>query len=167
MKDNLNIKNKEGTVDSLVETTTQVTESGLSVLNESLPKVSKRGRGRPPKAEVEKKLKPGKRGRPVGDYTKARELCARMLVSEGDRMLKTLINMALTEGHPNQIPALKMCLDRALPISYFESKDGNGTGNNGIVINISGLTPQIQNNNNDEQEVIDVQVTDHKVIDTQ
>jgi hypothetical protein len=97
LKDNLNTKNKEGTVDSLVETTTQVSESGLSVSSESLPKVSKRGRGRPPKAEVEKKLKPGKRGRPVGDYTKARELCARMLVSEGDRMLKTLINMALTE----------------------------------------------------------------------
>jgi hypothetical protein len=147
MKDNLNTKNKSTlgkdveTV-SLVETTTQVTESGLSVLSESLPKVSKRGRGRPPKAEVEKKLKPGKRGRPVGDYTKARELCARMLVSEGDRMLKTLINMALTDGHPNQIPALKMCLDRALPISYFESKDSNNAGG-GVVINISGLTPQM------------------------
>jgi hypothetical protein len=145
MKDNLNIKNKEGTVDSLVETTTQVTESGLSVLSESLPKVSKRGRGRPPKAEVEKKLKPGKRGRPVGDYTKARELCARMLVSEGDRMLKTLINMALTDGHPNQIPALKMCLDRALPISYFESKDSNNAGG-GVVINISGLSSNIASN---------------------
>jgi hypothetical protein len=152
MKDNLNIKNKEGTVDSLVETTTQVTESGLSVSSESLPKVSKRGRGRPPKAEVEKKLKPGKRGRPVGDYTKARELCARMLVSEGDRMLKTLINMALTEGHPNQIPALKMCLDRALPISYFESKDGNG-GSNGITINISGLTSSNINSNADEKTI--------------
>jgi hypothetical protein len=159
MKDNLNIKNKEGTVDSLVETTTQVSESGLSVSSESLPKVSKRGRGRPPKAEVEKKLKPGKRGRPVGDYTKARELCARMLVSEGDRMLKTLINMALTDGHPSQIPALKMCLDRALPISYFESKDGNG-GSNGITINISGLTTQVQSSQSPSDNVIDVEVSD-------
>jgi hypothetical protein len=159
MKDNLNIKNKEGTVDSLVETTTQVTESGLSVLNESLPKVSKRGRGRPPKAEVEKKLKPGKRGRPVGDYTKARELCARMLVSEGDRMLKTLINMALTDGHPSQMAALKMCLDRSLPISYFESKDGNG-GSNGITINISGLTTQVQSSQSPSDNVIDVEVSD-------
>jgi hypothetical protein len=164
MKDNLNIKNKSTLVKdvetvSLVETTTQVSESGVSVLSESLPKVSKRGRGRPPKAEVEKKLKPGKRGRPVGDYTKARELCARMLVSEGDRMLKTLINMALTDGHPNQIPALKMCLDRALPISYFESKDGNG-GSNGITINISGLTTQVQSSQSPSDNVIDVEVSD-------
>jgi hypothetical protein len=138
MKDNLNTKNKEGTVDSLVETTTQVSESGVSVLSD---KPKNKG-GRPKKADIQAKLKPGKRGRPVGDYTKARELCARMLVSEGDRMLKTLINMALTDGHPNQIPALKMCLDRALPISYFESKDSNNAGG-GVVINISGLTPQM------------------------
>jgi hypothetical protein len=142
MKDNLNTKNKEGTVDSLVETTTQVSESGVSVLSD---KPVKNKGGRPKKADIQAKLKPGKRGRPVGDYTKARELCARMLVSEGDRMLKTLINMALTEGHPNQIPALKMCLDRALPISYFESKDSNNAGG-GVVINISGLSSNIASN---------------------
>ena len=140
----------------------EVLSNNIGAVEQNLPKVSTRGRGRPPKAEVQKKLKPGKRGRPVGDYTKARELCARMLVSEGERMLNTLIKMALTDGHPNQIPALKMCLDRSLPISYFETKDSNGPGNNGIVINISGLTPQIQSssNNDDEQDVIDVQVTD-------
>jgi hypothetical protein len=158
MKDNLNIKNKS-TLGKDVETVSPVEELGVTVSSESLPKVSKRGRGRPPKAEVEKKLKPGKRGRPVGDYTKARELCARMLVSEGDRMLKTLINMALTEGHPNQIPALKMCLDRALPISYFESKDGNN-GSNGITINISGLTTQVQSSQSPSDNVIDVEVSD-------
>jgi hypothetical protein len=151
MKDNLNTKNKS-TLGKDVETVSPVEELGVTVLSESLPKVSKRGRGRPPKAEVEKKLKPGKRGRPVGDYTKARELCARMLVSEGDRMLKTLINMALTDGHPNQIPALKMCLDRALPISYFESKDSNNAGG-GVVINISGLTSSNIASNADSQTI--------------
>ena len=126
-------------------------------VEQNLPKVSTRGRGRPPKAEVQKKLKPGKRGRPVGDYTKARELCARMLVSEGERMLNTLIKMALTDGHPNQIPALKMCLDRALPLSYFESKDGNAN-QGGVVINISGLAPQIASNI--EDRTIDISTTE-------
>ena len=121
---------------------TEVLSNNIGTVEQNLPKVSTRGRGRPPKAEVQKKVKPGKRGRPVGDYTKARELCARMLVSEGERMLNTLIKMALTDGHPNQIPALKMCLDRALPLSYFESKDGNAN-QGGVVINISGLAPQI------------------------
>jgi hypothetical protein len=118
---------------STVETNSPVSEPGQVVLQ-------KRKGGRPKKADIQAKLKPGKVGRPAGDYQKARELCARMLVSEGDRMLRTLIEMALTDGHPNQMAALKMCLDRSLPISYFESKDGN-SGQNGIVINISGLTP--------------------------
>jgi hypothetical protein len=151
-------KNKLDSVDSLDETATQVSESGSPVLNlnvtdstGTVPTVKKKG-GRPKKADIQAKLKPGKRGRPVGDYTKARELCARMLVSEGDRMLKTLINMALTEGHPSQIAALKMCLDRSLPISYFESKDGNG-GSNGITINISGLTSSNINSNADEKTI--------------
>ena len=135
----------------------EVLSNNIGSVEQNLPKVSKRGRGRPPKAELEKKLKPGKRGRPVGDYTKARELCARMLVSEGERMLNTLIKMALTDGHPNQIPALKMCLDRALPLSYFESKDGNAN-QGGVVINISGLAPQIASNV--EDRTIDISTTE-------
>jgi len=148
----LNTKNK---VDASVETVSPVEESGVTVSTPSVtdstvtvPPVKNKG-GRPKKADIQAKLKPGKRGRPVGDYTKARELCARMLVSEGDRMLKTLINMALTDGHPNQIPALKMCLDRALPISYFESKDSNNAGG-GVVINISGLSSNIASNTDDK-----------------
>lgn len=120
-----------------------------------LPKVSKRGKGRPPKAEIKKKMKPGKVGRPVGDSTRARELCARMLVSEGERMLNTLIKMALTEGHPNQMASLKMCLDRALPISYFESKDSNA-GQGGVVINISGLTSPSNITSNTDTNTIDI-----------
>jgi hypothetical protein len=129
--------------------------SGSEVTTQSeAPVVQKNKGGRPKKADIQKKLKPGKRGRPVGDFTKARELCARMLVSEGDRMLQTLIRMALTEGHPNQMAALKMCLDRSLPVSYFESKDSNNGSGSGIVINISGLAPKIESSN----DVIDVEV---------
>lgn len=133
----------------------EVLSNNIGAVEQNLPKVSKRGRGRPPKAEVQKKLKPGKRGRPVGDYTKARELCARMLVSEGERMLNTLIKMALTDGHPNQIPALKMCLDRALPLSYFESKDGNAN-QGGVVINISGLAAPSNITSNADTNTIDI-----------
>ena len=115
----------------LNETNSPVSESGLAVLTEpsvltvadgadqKVAPVAKNKGGRPKKADIQAKLKPGKRGRPQGDYQKARELAARMLVAGSDRMLKELIRMALTDGHPNQIPAMKICLDRALPISYF------------------------------------------------
>jgi hypothetical protein len=78
-----------------------------------------------------------------------------MLVSSGDRMIETLIKMALTDGHPNQIAAMKMCLDRSLPISYFENKNEGGNGAQGIVINITGVTtsPNIETTDN----IIDVE----------
>lgn len=149
----------DSTVSKTVQVSTSKDDSTVSeAVQVSTGIPSKRKRGRPPKAEVQAKLKPGKVGRPKGDFQKARELCARMLVSEGDRMLRTLIEMALTDGHPNQIPALKMCLDRALPISYFEShKDSAGPGGSGIVINISGIgqAPQIETTD----DVIDVEVS--------
>jgi hypothetical protein len=112
--------------------------------------------GRPNKSEIQAKLKPGKVGRPAGDYQKARELCARMLVSEGDRMLRTLIEMALTDGHPNQMAALKMCLDRSLPISYFETKGEGSNTNGGITINITGVSQPAQIQTSDD--VVDVEV---------
>ena len=152
----------------LNETDSPVSESGQAVLtkpsvltvedsaDQKVAPVAKNKGGRPKKADIQAKLKPGKRGRPQGDYQKARELAARMLVAGSDRMLKELIRMALTDGHPNQIPALKMCLDRALPISYFENKDsGNGNGGQGITINITGVstTPQIETTD----DIIDVE----------
>ena len=146
--------------DSSTKTVCPVSESGPSVLtvadgaDQKVAPVAKRKGGRPKKADIEAKLKPGKRGRPQGDYQKARELAARMLVAGSDRMLQTLIRMALTEGHPNQMASLKMCLDRSLPISYFENKDSAGQQAGGIVINITGVnTPQIQTTD----DIIDVE----------
>ena len=150
------------TDDSSTKTVCPVSESGPPVLSPgvtdstvTVPPVKNKG-GRPKKADIQAKLKPGKRGRPQGDYQKARELAARMLVAGSDRMLKELIRMALTDGHPNQIPALKMCLDRALPISYFENKDsGNGNGGQGITINITGVTQAAQIQTTDD--IVDVE----------
>lgn len=149
------------TDDSSTKTVCPVSESGPSVLSPgvtdstvTVPPVKNKG-GRPKKADIQAKLKPGKRGRPQGDYQKARELAARMLVAGSDRMLKELIRMALTDGHPNQIPALKMCLDRALPISYFEHKDSAGQQAGGIVINITGVSTSANIETTDD--IIDVE----------
>lgn len=147
--------------DSSTKTVSPVSGSGVSVLpvtasvdSKTTQPVKNKG-GRPKKTDVQSKLKPGKRGRPKGDYTLARELCARMLVANSDRMMQTLVSMALTDGHPQQIAALKMCLDRALPISYFEDKKSDSGGTGGIVINISGLPTSANISTSDD--VVDVE----------
>jgi hypothetical protein len=47
-----------------------------------------------------------------------------------------VIQIALNDEHPGQMAALKMCMDRTLPIGMFE-KDKNQRS--AITINITGL----------------------------
>ena len=113
-------------------------------------------RGRPPKALIAEKKKPGKVGRPVGETGRIQELKARLLSTTGDRVINKIVEIAMTDGHPVQGAALKMCIDRVLPLSYFE-KDKTGGSTPQISINITGInSPTVE-----QADVIDnVSITD-------
>ena len=118
--------------------------------------VVKKKAGRPKKSDIAKKKKPGVVGRPVGDTGRIQELKARLLATTGDRVINKIVEIAMTDGHPVQGAALRMCIDRVLPLSYFEkNKDGNSTPQ--ISINITGInSPTVET-----AEVIDnVSITD-------
>lgn len=101
--------------------------------------VSKRKAGRPRKDLVESKKigNRGKVGRPAGDAARIQELKARLLATTGNKVINKIVEIAMTDGHPVQGAALKMCLDRVLPISLFE-KDAKGQRNS-VTINITGI----------------------------
>lgn len=100
----------------------------------------KRKRGRPPKSEIEarKKGNRGVRGRPPGDAARINEFKARLLATAGNRVVDKIIHIALDDEHPGQMAALKMCMDRVLPMSYFD-KDKAGTGRSQVSITITGV----------------------------
>lgn len=103
------------------------------------PKI--RGKGRPPKADLVavKNRTKGKIGRPVGDAGRIEEFKQRLLATGGTRILDKMIAIALDDEHPGQMAAIKMSIDRMLPISTFEAAK-NGGSTPSISINISGLT---------------------------
>ena len=113
-------------------------------------------RGRPRKADIEARKRPGKVGRPAGDAARIQELRARLLSTTGDKVINKVVEIAMTDGHPVQGAALKMCLDRVLPLSYFEkTKDGSSTPQ--ISINITGISsPSVSA----EETVIETGITD-------
>ncbi len=84
--------------------------------------------GRPKKSDIEKKKKPGLIGRPPGSGDGARiaEFKARLLATSGDSIINKVVEIALTDGHPSQSAALKMCVDRVLPMSYFDKEKQGG-----------------------------------------
>ena len=97
--------------------------------------------GRPKRADVVSKTV-GKRqavGRPKGDAATINEYKARMLASPKSRkVLDSILNAALDDDHKNQAAAWKLCMDRLLPVSYFEKDKLNG-GSNAINISITGV----------------------------
>lgn len=125
--------------------------------------VVKRKAGRPKKSVVESK-KVGKRGtvgRPVGDAGRIQELKARLLATTGDRVINKIVEIAMTDGHPVQGAALKMCIDRVLPLSYFD-KDKSGGSTPQISINITGInSPTVSA----EESIIETGITDVEVKD--
>lgn len=129
----------------------------LTPTEPSPPVKKKKIRGRPSKKEIEKHT--SQKGRMEGEAARMRELKARLLATGGTRILDTVIRIALEDGHPNQVAALKMCVDRMLPMSLFE-KDAKGQ-KGAVTINIVGATEsQIINHNKKEPYTIDMEVTD-------
>lgn len=119
----------------------------------------KRKRGRPRKSEVEAKKvgNRGKVGRPAGDAARINEFKARLLATSGDKVINKIINIALDDEHQGQMAALKMCMDRVLPLSYFD-KDKQSGGKSAVNITITGLESSVKTG--EDAEPIDVEYSE-------
>jgi len=98
----------------------------------------KRGRGRPRKTEVEAKKKRNSVGRPPGEAARIKEFHARLLATSGETVINTIISKALNDEDKDQVACLKMCIDRVLPMSYFEKGKDTARGNVSIQISMVG-----------------------------
>lgn len=108
-----------------------------------MTEVVKRKAGRPKKGEIVAKKKGNRelRGRPAGDKAIMDEYKARMLASpKSARVLEKVFEVALEDGHPGQMAAMKLVMDRIVPASSFDVAKGANGGVPSISINISGLT---------------------------
>jgi hypothetical protein len=114
-------------------------------------------KGRPPKAAIKAKKKGtrGVVGRPAGDSGRIAELKARLLATTGDKVINKIVEIAMTDNHPVQGAALKMCLDRILPLSYFDKAKESGSVPQ-ISINITGINSPLV----ETAEVIEANITD-------
>ena len=86
---------------------------------------------------------------PKTDHQRIKELKELMIRSGGKDVAEKVIQIALNDDHPGQMAALKMCMDRTLPIGMFEKDKSQRSA---ITINITGLgeTPITVGENNAE-----------------
>ena len=114
----------------------------------------KRGRGRP-KGSVKMTIQRFSDNPPAvlpkTDHQRLKELKELMIRSGGKDVAQKVIEIALNDDHPHQLVALKMCLDRTLPVSMFEKDKSQRSA---VTINITGLgEPTVIDTNPDAEDV--------------
>jgi hypothetical protein len=128
----------EDVVSDLCSLPSSVSQDVVAVNEEKKVPAKKRKRGRPKKEEVKKYIKRGKRGRPPGEAARIKELTASLLLTHSQAIIRKIVHKALNDDDKDQMAALKLCVDRMLPVSYFEDK-GVAGGSRAITINITGV----------------------------
>lgn len=73
---------------------------------------------------------------PKTDYQRLNDLKRMLLDSSGSRMVQKVVDIAMDDNHPSQMAALKMCMERTLPVSLFEKDKGHRSA---VTINITGI----------------------------
>jgi hypothetical protein len=108
--------------------------------SQQLPKRTKvtepKKRGRPIKMTLQRYADNPPATLPKTDHQRIKELKELMIRSGGKDVAEKVIQIALNDEHPGQMAALKMCMDRTLPVSMFEKDKGQRSA---VTINITGL----------------------------
>jgi len=99
-------------------------------------KVEQKKRGRPLKMTIQRYAENPPAVLPKTDHQRIKELKELMIRSGGKDVAEKVIQIALNDDHPGQMAALKMCMDRTLPVSMFEKDKSQRSA---ITINITGL----------------------------
>jgi hypothetical protein len=116
-------------------------------------------RGRPPKAALAEIKEKRSVGRPKGTSAIIAEYRDRMLASpKSAKVLEKVFEVALTDGHPGQMAAMKLVLDRVVPQSAFDTAKTSGATPS-ISINISSFgQPTVETV---QQDFTDVEVKEY------
>lgn len=105
------------------------------------PTVVKKKAGRPKgvfglKRQIQEYARNPALALPKTDNQRIKDLRDMLIRSSGKDVVEKMISIALNDEHPAQMAAIKMCVDRTLPISMFEKDKSQRSA---IHINITGI----------------------------
>jgi hypothetical protein len=129
-------------------------------LQDDPPTVEKKKAGRPKgtfglKRQIQEYARNPALALPKTDHQRLKELKDMLIKSSGKDVVEKMISIALNDNHPAQMAAIKMCVDRTLPVSMFE-KDKNQRS--AVTINITGIgAPTATTTTIDEDDIQDIE----------
>ena len=95
---------------------------------------------------------------PKTDNQRIKDLRDMLIRSSGKDVVEKMISIALNDNHPAQMAAIKMCVDRTLPVSMFEKDKSQRSAVN---ITITGIgAPTVAATVIEPDDIQDVEVKD-------
>jgi len=76
---------------------------------------------------------------PKTETAQLKELKNLLINSAGSRVVHKAVEIALNDEHPAQLAAIKLCMDRMLPVSMFEKEGKHRSAVNITITGIGGV----------------------------
>lgn len=110
-------------------------------IQDEAPQPEKKKAGRPKgiyglKRQIQEYARNPELALPKTDSQRIKDLKDMLIKSSGKDVVQKLIMIALNDNHPAQMAAIKMCVDRTLPVSMFEKDKSQRSA---VTINITGI----------------------------
>jgi predicted dinucleotide-utilizing enzyme len=77
---------------------------------------------------------------PKTENQRVKELKDLLINSAGVNVVQKTVQIALDDDHPAQMAALKLCMDRMLPVTLFEKEKNQRSAVNITISGIGGVT---------------------------
>jgi len=125
------------------------------------PQLDKKKAGRPKgifglKRQIQEYARNPDLALPKTDSQRIKDLKDMLIKSSGKDVVEKMISIALNDNHPAQMAAIKMCVDRTLPVSMFEKDKSQRSA---IHINITGIgAPTVSPTTIEPDDIQDVEV---------
>ena len=124
------------------------------------PQLDKKKAGRPKgifglKRQIQEYARNPDLALPKTDSQRIKDLKDMLIKSSGKDVVEKMISIALNDNHPAQMAAIKMCVDRTLPVSMFEKDKSQRSA---IHINITGIgAPTVEATTIEPDDIQDVE----------
>lgn len=124
------------------------------------PQLDKKKAGRPKgiyglKRQIQEYARNPDLALPKTDSQRIKDLKDMLIKSSGKDVVEKMISIALNDNHPAQMAAIKMCVDRTLPVSMFEKDKSQRSA---VTINITGIgAPTVSPTTIDPDDIQDVE----------
>ena len=113
----------------------------MDSVQDDQPQPTKKKAGRPKgiyglKRQIQEYARNPELALPKTDSQRIKDLKDMLIRSSGKDVVQKMIDIAMNDNHPAQMAAIKMCVDRTLPVSMFEKDKSQRSA---VTINITGI----------------------------